>query len=124
MADFVFSPIPKLPFRIENEREELIKEYVLDIGSDSYFRAIVEKGVQVTKAAEGLMTGASTYDELFALIKSYIDFAFGAEGEFDFLFAKFDRNIFAMVELCRALSMKGKAAMDSKLAQNNAAYGG
>lgn len=123
MSDFIFSPIPKIPFRIVNENDELIKEYSLDVGSESYFRAVIEKGSKVVATANGLISGESTYDDLSNIVKEFIDYAFNDAEAFDFLYGKFDKNILALVELSRAVSKKGQEAFDKRMTRNSELYG-
>ena len=124
MADFKFSPIPRLPFVIENEAGEVIKEYSLDVGSDSFFRAIMDKGMAVSRAARGLTTGETSYDEMTAILREFVDFAFDKSGEYDALFKLFNRNIYAMIELSVAVCAKGQAAIEDRKKVNTAVYGG
>ena len=123
MADFVFSPIPRIPFRIENEKGELVKEYSIDAGSDSYFRAMIDKGRKVFDSANGLVSGASSYDGLKDALKDFLDYSFDSPGEYEFLYDAFNKNVFALVELTRAVTKKGQAAIDAKMKQTAALYG-
>ena len=122
MASFKFSPIAKIPFTVENENGELIREYTIDAGSESFFRAISEKGTAVVREAQGLGSNTSTYDSLLNAMKEYVEYALGA-GEFDFLYSAFDKNIFALVELCRAVSSVGQSAVEDRMKRNAAVYG-
>ena len=122
MASFKFSPIAKIPFTVENENGGIIREYVIDAGSESFFRAISEKGTAVVREAQGLGAGVSTYDSLLNAVKEYVEFSLG-EGEFDFLYTAFDKNIFALVELCRAVSSVGQSAVEDRMKRNAAVYG-
>jgi hypothetical protein len=119
---FKFQPISKVPFLILDENDVPIKEYSLDIGSEDSFRAMTEKGTQVVHLAQGLETGAASFDELKDALKDFVDGSLGT-GEFIFLYKKFDSNIFAMIELARAVTLERQKALQAKIDVNKNLYG-
>ena len=118
---FKFSPIQKIDFPIVNENDEPIKAYTLDVGSESFVRAMIEKGARIVQLAKDIAERPDGYEMLAAALREFIDFSLGA-GEYDFLFEKFNRNIFAMIELSRAITSEGGKALDAKMKQTAALY--
>lgn len=118
---FKFQPIQKIKFPITNENDEPIKEYTLDVGSESFVRAMLDKGQKVVALAKELTESPDGYDNLAASIEDFVNFSLG-EGEYDFLFKAFDKNIFAMIELSRAITTEGGKAMENRIKQTNSLY--
>ena len=119
---FKFSPISKIDFPIVDENDTPIKTYSLDVGSEDFVRALLDKGQRVVKIARDFESDADAFGGLLAAIKDFTNYALGA-GAFDFLYARFGKNIFAMIELVRAVTEEGSAALRAKLDQTNAIYG-
>lgn len=112
MGGFKFQPVAKEKFSITNENDELIKEYEFDFGSEDYLRALTEKGKKILDGSKDLSNG--NLDELKNSMKEYIDFILGAK-EFDFLYEKFNKNLFAMIQLIAAIFAIGKKRLTDKL---------
>lgn len=119
---FKFSPIQKIDFPIVDENDAPIKTYTLDVGSEAFVRAMVEKGGNVVRIGRDFETDAAAYDKLTAAIRDFISYALG-DGEYDFLFDRFGKNIFAMIELVRAVTYEGAGALKKRIDQNAALYG-
>jgi len=102
MADFKFKS-SKVKFDIVNENDEQIKEYIIDVSNEEFVREIKNKGKETFEAIEA--TEKDDFDKAKQSMKYFIDLVLGKD-EFDFLYEKFDRNIFAMMELTKALSEK------------------
>ena len=120
---FKFSPIQKIAFPIVDENDAPIKTYTLDVGSDGFVRAMVEKGSAVVRIAREFENDPAGYDKLVASIKDFISYSLG-DGEYEFLFNRFGKNIFAMIELVRAVTYEGAGALKKRMDQNAAIYGG
>ena len=120
---FKFSPIQKIAFPIVDENDAPIKTYTLDVESDGFVRAMVEKGSAVVRIAREFENDPAGYDKLVASIKDFISYSLG-DGEYEFLFNRFGKNIFAMIELVRAVTYEGAGALKKRMDQNAAIYGG
>ena len=118
---FKFSPIKKIEFPIVDENDVPIKAYTLDVGSDSFVRAMLDKGALVVRIARDFTNNPSAYDDLVGAIRDFIGYSLGA-GEYDFLFEKFGKNIFAMIELVRAITAEGNKALSERVKQSSALY--
>ena len=118
---FKFSPIKKIEFPIVDENDAPIKSYTLDVGSDSFVRAMLDKGALVVRIARDFSSNPAAYDDLVAALRDFVGYSLGA-GEYDFLFGKFDKNIFAMIELVRAISAEGNKALSERVKQSAALY--
>jgi len=100
MAGFKFKAT-KIDFPIVNENDEMIKHYIIDVGSEQFLRDVTAKGKSVVAELETI--GKDDIDKSKESLKGFIDIVFGI-GEFDFLFEKFDKNLFAMIELVKIAS--------------------
>ena len=118
---FKFSPIQKIDFPIVDENDAPIKSYTLDVGSEQFVRAMLDKGALVARIGRDFMDNPAAYDELVAAIRDFIGYALGA-GEYDFLFNRFDKNLFAMIELVRAISNEGSKTLSDRMKQSSALY--
>ena len=118
---FKFQPIKKISFPIVDENDAPIKTYTLDVGSDAFVRAMLDKGAEAVRIARNFESDRSAYDSLVSALRDFIGYALG-EGEFDFLFERFEKNIFAMIELVRAVTYEGAKALEAKNKQNSALY--
>ena len=118
---FKFQPIKKVEFPIVDENDAPIKSYTLDVGSEPFVRAMLDKGALVARIGRDFMDNPAAYDELVAAIRDFIGYALGA-GEYDFLFNRFDKNLFAMIELVRAISNEGSKTLSDRMKQSSALY--
>ena len=101
----------KFKFPIVNENDALIKEYVIDIGNESFLRSITEKG---KKVVDDVSANRYDIDASKATLKSFIDLVFG-EGQLDFLYAAMESNLFAMIELTKAIYFEIEGKWKSRL---------
>ena len=118
---FKFSPIQKIDFPIVDENDAPIKSYTLDVGSEPFVRAMLDKGALVVRIARDFTNNPSAYDDLVAALRDFIGYALG-DGEYNFLFVKFNKNIFAMIELVRAITAEGNKALSERVKQSSALY--
>lgn len=109
---------PKWPFKIEDENGGLIKEYQLEIGSESFVKALSEKAEKYAAEAENVK---SNYAELLPMIAELVDGILG-EGEYVFLFEKLNRNVLVMVELASALVYEGNKIIRDRQKANLSRY--
>jgi hypothetical protein len=109
---FKFQPLNKLVFPIVDESDAPIKTYDIDIGSEQFLRAIIERGKAVIDGARTVQDGDA--DSLIQSIKVFISHTLG-DKEYDFLFARFDKNIFAMIELVNAVTHECMGALTDRM---------
>ena len=111
MAGFVFKST-SFPFVISREDGTEIKSYKIDVGSEKFFREIMDKGNAVVKNLENFE--GSNIDEAKANIKQYVDFTLGDDA-FDYLYNAFEQNIFCMIELTKCITEEIKNKWDERL---------
>jgi len=111
MAGYVFKST-SFPFVISKEDGSEIKSYKIDVGSEKFFREIMDKGNAVVKNLENF--SGSDLDEAKANIKQYVDFTLG-DGAFDFLYVAFEQNIFCMIELTKCITEEIRNKWDERL---------
>jgi hypothetical protein len=95
--------------------EVLVKTYTIDVGREDFLRSVVDRGRKVVAEVEA-GTGIGI-DKSIESMREFIDAIFGA-GEFNFLYDKFGKNLFAMFELVRCVSKE----IESKWSERTAAY--
>ena len=110
MAGFKFQT-SKFSFPISDENDNEIKTYVIDIGNESFLRSILTKGKEVI---DDVSSNENDIDASKKTLKSFVDLVFG-EGEFNFLYEKFGQNLFAMIELVRAISKEIEAKWKNRV---------
>lgn len=118
---FKFQPIKKITFPITDENDTPIKTYEIDVGSETFVRAMLEKGARVVQRAKVLLEDPDGYEPLVAALRDFVDYSLG-DGEYAFLFEKFGKNVFAMIELSRAITSEGGKAMQERSKQTSAMY--
>lgn len=91
----------KISFPIIDENDAEVKTYTVDIGSEQFLREISTKGKQLVAELDNI--DKEDFSQINTSLKSFIDLVLGA-GEFEFLYDRFDKNLFAMIELVRALT--------------------
>ncbi|HQE59191.1 MAG TPA: hypothetical protein PLA54_08380 [Spirochaetota bacterium] len=111
MANFVFRST-SFPFVISREDGTEIKSYKIDVGSEKFFREIMDKGNAVVKNLENFE--GTNLDEAKANIKQYVDFTLG-DGAFDYLYIAFEQNIFCMIELTKCITEEIRNKWDERL---------
>ena len=111
MAGFVFKST-SFPFVISREDGTEIKSYKIDVGSEKFFREIMDKGNAVVKNLESFE--GTNLDEAKSNIKQYVDFTLGV-GAFDYLYSVFEQNIFCMIELTKCITEEIRNKWDERL---------
>jgi len=96
MAGFKFVNSENVVFPITNENDEPIKSYTFNFGNEDFLRRVKEADVRLKENNEKFIAG--DIDALLVFCKTTIDSVLG-DGEFDFLFDKFDKNVYATFAL-------------------------
>jgi hypothetical protein len=100
MAKFKYKSSKK-PFDIVDENDVIIKSYVIDFENENVIKEIISKMQEMTdnKIDTQSLDGINEVKKLAKdIINTLLD------NDFDFLFERFENNIFAIIELVKELT--------------------